>query len=255
MAGQISKPVIAVWFSCGAASAVAAKLTLDKYGDTHNVRVLNNPIAEEDEDNRRFLHDVEKWLGVKVETVTHPLFPDGSAVGVWEHERYMSGPSGASCSRALKRRARILWERHNRCDALVIGLTAEEQRRIDNFNRDRTDKDPLMLSILADAGMTKQDCFDVLAKEGVRPPAIYGLGFPNANCVGCVKSASPTYWNMVRKHFPGVFAQRAEQSRRLGVRLVKVSGQRIFLDELNPNAVGRKMKDFDCGVICQREDD
>ncbi|EBV2940855.1 hypothetical protein AB1226_001013 [Salmonella enterica subsp. enterica] len=251
----MNRPTIAVWFSCGAASAVAAKLTLEKYGKTHNVRVLNNPIVEEDEDNRRFLHDVEKWLGVKVETVTHPLFPVGSAVEVWEHERYMSGPSGASCTRALKRRARLLWEKHNHCDALVIGLTAEEQRRIDNFNRDRTDKDPVMLPVLADAGMTKQGCFDVLAKEGIRPPAIYSFGFPNANCIGCVKSASPTYWNLVRKTYPGVFAQRAEQSRRLGVRLVKVKGERIFLDELDPNATGRKMPPFDCGVICQREDD
>ncbi|EHK8090897.1 hypothetical protein KCR89_004284 [Salmonella enterica subsp. enterica serovar Nigeria] len=251
----MSKPTIAVWFSCGAASAVAAKLTLDKYGDSHNVRVLNNPIAEEDKDNRRFLRDVEKLLSVKVETVIHPMFPAGSAVEVWEHERYMSGPSGASCTRALKRRARLLWEKHNRCDALVIGLTAEEQRRIDNFNRDRTDKDPVMLSVLANEGLTKQDCFDVLAKTGIRPPAIYDLGFPNANCIGCVKSASPTYWNLVRKCFPGVFAQRAEQSRRLGVRLVKVKGERIFLDELDPNAVGRKMQSFDCGVICLREDD
>ena len=112
-----------------------------------------------------------------------------------------------------------------------------------------------MLSVLADAGMTKQDCFDVLAKAQIRPPHIYSLGFPNANCIGCVKSASPTYWNLVRKCFPEVFAQRAEQSRRLGVRLVKVKGQRIYLDELEPNAIGGKMKAFDCGVICQREDD
>lgn len=59
----MSIPVIAVWFSCGAASAVAAKLTIEKYGDTHEIHVLNNPVAEEDQDNIRFLHDVEKWLG------------------------------------------------------------------------------------------------------------------------------------------------------------------------------------------------
>lgn len=40
----MSKPVIAVWFSCGAASAVAAKLTIEKYGETHDIRVLNNPV-------------------------------------------------------------------------------------------------------------------------------------------------------------------------------------------------------------------
>lgn len=251
----MNKPTIAVWFSCGAASAIAAKLTLEKYGQSHSVRILNNPIIEEHEDNRRFLCDVERWLGVKVEAVTHPLFPNASAVEVWEHERYMAGVHGAPCTRALKRRARLSWEKYNKCDAIVIGLTAEEQRRIDNFNRDRNEKDPVMLSVLADAVLTKQDCFDVLAKEGIRPPFIYSLGFPNANCIGCVKSSSPTYWNLVRRHFPGVFAQRAEQSRSLGVRLVTVKGERIYLDELDPNTVGRKMRSFDCGVICQREDD
>ena len=54
---------IVVWFSCGAASAIAAKLTLDKYGKDNNVRIVNNPIKEEHEDNLRFLKDVEKWIG------------------------------------------------------------------------------------------------------------------------------------------------------------------------------------------------
>ncbi|MGY6030713.1 hypothetical protein [Phytobacter sp. AG2a] len=250
----MSRPVIAVWFSCGAASAVAAKLTIEKYSQTHDIRVLNNPIAEEHPDNVRFLHDVEKWLGVTVESVTHPLFPSASAVEVWDHQRYMSGVHGAPCTDTLKRKARLLWEKYNRCEYLVIGLTEEEQWRIENFNAGRTEKDPLMISVLADAGYSKQDCFDVLSAAGIAAPYIYSLGFPNANCIGCVKSTSPTYWNLVRTHFPAIFAARAEQSRRLGVRLVRVKGERIFLDELSPDAVGRKMKSFDCGVICMRED-
>ena len=55
---------IAVWFSCGAASAVAAKLTLEKYGSEHNISIINNPVKEEDNDNRRFLKDVEKRVGL-----------------------------------------------------------------------------------------------------------------------------------------------------------------------------------------------
>ena len=35
---------IAVWFSCGAASAVAAKETIEKYGNTNTVRIINNPV-------------------------------------------------------------------------------------------------------------------------------------------------------------------------------------------------------------------
>lgn len=39
--------VIAVWFSCGAASAVVAKKTIEKYGDTNRIRIINNPIKDE----------------------------------------------------------------------------------------------------------------------------------------------------------------------------------------------------------------
>lgn len=118
----MSKPVIAVWFSCGAASAVAAKLTIEKYGDTHEIRVLNNPVAEEDEDNVRFLHDVEVWLGIKIESVVNPMFPNASAVEVWDHQQYMSGIAGAPCTKALKKLARKHWEQSNRCDHVFWGL-------------------------------------------------------------------------------------------------------------------------------------
>jgi len=69
------KEKIAVWFSCGAASAVAAHLTLRKYSETHDVRIINNPIAEEDADNRRFLGDVQKWLGHEIDFATNNKYP------------------------------------------------------------------------------------------------------------------------------------------------------------------------------------
>jgi hypothetical protein len=39
------RPVIAVWFSYGAAGAVAAKKTIELYGNTHTIRVINNPVV------------------------------------------------------------------------------------------------------------------------------------------------------------------------------------------------------------------
>jgi hypothetical protein len=62
----------------------------------------------------------------------------------------------------------------------------------------------------------------------------------------------------VRRVHPDVFAVRAEQSRRLGVRLVRVNNVRIFLDELAPEATGAPLKNmqFECGLFCEepRED-
>lgn len=36
----------------------------------------------------------------------------------------------------------------------------------------------------------------------------------------------------------------------IGCRLVKVRGERIFLDELDPRARGGKIKSYDCGIFC-----
>ena len=83
---------------------------------------------------------------------------------------------------------------------------------------------------------------------------MYRLGYPNANCIGCVKATSPTYWNLVRRTFPDVFTDRAAQSRRLGARLARLDGQRIFLDELPPDAQGRPLKQMpECGLFCEEE--
>ena len=95
---------IVVWFSCGAASAVAAKLTVDKYSDKFNIRVVNNPIKEEDQDNKRFLYDVQDWIGVPIEFAINPEFPSCSCVDVWNKRKYMSGPTGASCTMKLKKK-------------------------------------------------------------------------------------------------------------------------------------------------------
>lgn len=243
---------IAVWFSCGAASAVAAKQTLLRYGNIATIRILNNPVAEEDEDNRRFLRDVEKWLGVEIETVINPNWPSASAEDVWEKRRGMSFPNGAPCTVELKKKARQEWEANNRADWHVLGFTADEKKRHERFVLSERDN---VLPVLIEAGITKQRCYDILRSEGIMLPRIYELGYPNANCIGCVKATSPTYWNHVRKMHPDVFERRAQQSRALGVRLARHRGKRVFLDELPEDAIGRPMKglDFECGLFCEEK--
>ena len=108
-------------------------------------------------------------------------------------------------------------------------------------------------AILINVGFTKQDCLDVIKNEGISPPRIYNLGFPNANCIGCVKSTSPTYWNLARGIRPDIFEQRCLQSRSLGCRLVRRKGKRIFLDKLLPTDKGGKIKSYECGIFCDIE--
>lgn len=241
---------IAVWFSCGAASAVAARLTVDLYGPSCNVRVINNPVLEEDEDNRRFLADVAAWIGRDIETATSTRYPSASARDVWAHRRFMSGPTGAPCTVELKKRARQDWEARNSVDWHVLGFTADEEIRHKRFVLTERSN---VLPVLIEAKLTKADCYRVLRDAGIKPPRIYELGYPNANCIGCVKATSPTYWNHVRQMHPDVFEDRAKQSRELGVRLARYQNKRVFLDDLPADAVGRPMKnlDFECGTFCE----
>tara|TARA_R100001440_G_scaffold56_1_gene119 strand:- start:535 stop:1290 length:756 start_codon:yes stop_codon:yes gene_type:complete len=245
---------ITVWFSCGAASAVAAKKTIELYGQDNTIRVVNNPIKEEHEDNQRFLKDVEHWLGVEIEYAINPKFPDASCETVWQERKFMSGVFGAPCTLHLKRNARQVWEIKNPTDYIVLGFTADEEKRAKRFSE--TNKQQL-LTPLIDEGITKQGCFDILMFEGIKLPEIYSLGYPNANCIGCVKASSPTYWNLVRKTFPNVFEKRSETSKNIGARLAIYKGQRIFLHELPADARGRDLKsyDFECGIFCIKEDE
>lgn len=242
--------MIAVWFSCGAASAVAAKMTIDKYGK-ENVRIINNPVMEEDADNRRFLKDVEKWIGVDIEFATNKEFPSCSAVDVWEKRKFMSGPRGAPCTIKLKKEARQQWESRNPHCEVVLGFTFDEIKRHTRFCQ--TERE--ILPVLIDAGITKAMCFQILRDAGIELPRIYSMGYPNANCIGCVKATSPTYWNHVRKMHPVIYDERAEQSRRIGARLVRHKGERIYLDELPFDAKGAPMKnmDFECGIFCEEK--
>lgn len=151
---------IAVWFSCGAASAVAALKTLEKYSGQYNVRVVNNPVIEEDEDNLRFKADIERLLGVKIEKSTNKNYPSCSAVDVWERSQYMSHPHGAPCTTQLKKEARRQWEQANNPMHHVLGFTKDEQTRHDDF----VESERELLPVLIDEGLTKRDCFEIIAR-------------------------------------------------------------------------------------------
>jgi hypothetical protein len=245
------RETIVVWFSCGAASAVAAKKTIERYHNSHIIRVVNNPVLEEDADNQRFLKDVEKWLGIEIESATNSKWERPSARDVWEKRKYMSGRDGAPCTQQLKKIARQQWESKNHHDHLVMGFTVEEKARHDRFALTERSN---VLPVLIEAGLTKEDCFDIIREAGIALPRIYFMGYPNANCVGCVKATSPSYWNHVRKMHPEVFADRAQQSREIGAKLTRFKGRRIFLDDLPADAKGRSLKSMkmpDCGIFCE----
>jgi hypothetical protein len=244
---EIKNKTIAVWFSCGVASAVTAKKTVEKYGQNNNILIVNNPVKEEHEDNQRFLKDVEKWIGLPIIQALNTEINTISAYDVWEKRKYMSGVKGAPCTSLLKKQARYEFELKHDIDYHVLGFSVDEKHRHERFVKYEREN---VLPVLIDEGLTKEDCFKIVELAGIELPYIYKLGYPNANCIGCVKSSSPSYWNLVREKHPEVFEERAEQSRRIKCKLVKVKGKRIFLDELPEDAKGGKIKSYECGIFC-----
>ena len=238
---------IVSWFSCGDASAVATKLAIAKY---RTVTVARCVVPEEHEDNDRFAADCATWFGQPVIELRSTEY--ASCEDVWTRRRYMAGVGGAICTVEMKKAVRHAYEREHQPTGQVFGYTVEEQDRADRFRRQNPDV--VLLTPLIDAGLTKADCHAIVDRAGIVIPAMYRLGFSNANCIGCVQAQGPSYWNRVRRHFPAVFERRAVLSRELGVALVKTTSgdcHRLFLDQLDP-AMGRKDADppMDCSLLC-----
>ena len=241
-----SEPRVVAWFSCGAASAAAARVALEKYGD-RCVVVYCDTMASEHPDNARFMVDVERWLGVKVIRLKDKWTKVDE---VFAARQYMSGITGACCTVAMKKVPRFKFQRAD--DIHVFGFTADEGDRIKDFETDNFDM--ALEWPLRDRGMTKEDCFTLLRGAGIVLPTMYTLGYRNNNCIGCVKASSRAYWSKIQHDFPDVFAERARQSREIGCRLVRVNGERVFLDEM-PTGVWKrgKMENISCGPECGGE--
>lgn len=238
-------PRVVVWFSCGAASAVAGQLAIEKYGSERVHLVYCDVMSTEHHDNARFLKDVERWLGKTVEVIRSARYE--SIDDVFDKTKYMSGVAGARCTAEMKKKPRFAYQKAD--DVHVFGLLADEADRIANLEQANPE---LHLDwILRDSGVTKADCLSRIMQAGIALPAMYALGFRNNNCIGCVKAQSPAYWHKVRQHFPDVFKRRCEQSRSLGVRLIRVDGARVFLDELPPMQLDLEVvESVSCGPDC-----
>lgn len=254
------------WFSCGAASAVSTKLSLDllkRAGSKRECTIVYCEIKEEHPDNMRFLRDCEKWYDQEIIILGNDTY-NRSIYDVFQKTRYLVGVHGARCTSELKRRVRIdNYQRDN--DTLVMGYTSEEQNRVSQFlnteanfpNRDATAKEPLWF-ILGKQGVTKQDCFAMIKDAGIELPEMYKLGYRNNNCIGCVKGGMG-YWNKIRVDFPDTFARMMKMEEEIGHTVCsiesRVNGKRITqgipLSELSPGRGRYKAEDISCGVFCR----
>lgn len=217
---------IIAWFSSGTASAVMAKIALSENPET--IIAQCDLGDSEDPDNRRFAADCVRWFNAPIQWLKSEKFD--SADEVFEARKYHAGINGAPCTGELKVAPRLNFQRPS--DLHLWGYTADaldvaRWERMQEEYPEMRQRAPLI-----ERGLTKEACLAMIERAGIKPPRTYALGFPNANCIGCVKATSPNYWSLVRKHYPEVFERRADQSRRFGSRLVRIQDERRFLDEL-----------------------
>lgn len=238
-------------FNCGAASAVATKLALAEYGD--RVRIVNAFVAEEDDDNRRFLADCEFWFGRKVTVLRNDKY-NASTHEVWRKKRYIKGLLGAPCSKELKRDLLDAFSLPN--DIFVLGYTADEPHRLSDFMDANNGRK--VLCPLIDKGITHEDCLGIVDRAGIVLPLMYRKGYNNANCKGCPKGGQ-NYWQHIRKDFPDEFVKIQAIQETIGpgayflrFRSGSRKGERMSLADL-PTGLGNMADEptFSCGVTCE----
>lgn len=226
------------WFSAGCSSFVAAYL-LRKELD----RIVYIDVSNQHPDSMRFLHDCEKLLGMQIEVIRSDKF--ASVDDVIERKRYINGPGGAPCTLELKKRVREKWERENVDEptTYVWGYDCTEKNRADRLAANMMEFGHCFP--LIENHLTKAEVHGLCEQLGLKRPVMYNMGYPNNNCIGCVKGGMG-YWNKIREDFPDVFERRARQEREIGHSCIKG----VFLDELEPGRGRNNPVIADCSILC-----
>ena len=233
--------MIISWFSAGVSSAVATKYAINKHGK--DIKIIYTHVDDQHPDTMRFLKDCEKWFDVEIEITQSEL---KSVENACLKSGFVNSPRGASCTRLLKRRVREIWEMgKNEEFTYIWGYDLTEKKRavsIQEFMSEHNHEFPLI-----ENEVTKKNAHGMLLEAGIKRPKMYDLGYPNNNCIGCIKGGAG-YWNKIRIDFPEVFKKRCEMERKIGGKIFKD----IYLDEL-PEDKGRKQKIIvpDCGFFCE----
>jgi len=232
------------WWSGGITSAVACYLAVKKNPD---VRIVYIGILDAHSDNARFKVECEKWYGKEIEVIQSKKYLSVSEV--IQDTGFVNSAYGAACTTELKKQVRIDYERKNNITAQYFGFEFEKSQinRAVRFYDKYAEINPIF--ILIENKLTKNECAGMVINAGIELPVMYKLGYNNNNCIGCVKGGKG-YWNKIRKDFPDVFKQRAEDERVAGHSCIKG----IFLDELSPKAGKNKIGVIpECGAFCQSE--
>jgi len=239
----VSKLHTVVWLSGGISSFMAAVLCPIPIDE-----LIYIDIEDQTRDTLRFVNEAAAYLD-KPLTILKAKFFRGKN-DVIRSRRYVNGTSGAPCTGALKRMPRKEWEwEHKGCNLCYVwGYDLQEQHRVDRIVEDN--QQARHLFPLVDMGLNKAQVHGMFERIGIQKPDMYRMGYPNQNCVGCVKGGMG-YWNKIRVDFPEDFAEMAALEREIGATCLKDEKGKVWLGELDPDRGDMNIEIFpECGIAC-----
>lgn len=256
---------VVAWLSGGVSSFIAAWLSPEKitdlvFIDIHGV--VDGVEVGQTRDTLRFakeaalfLRDNGKMQQRKIKPLEILESPYQDPVTVFRMRRLINTPKGAPCTEVLKRRVRKEWEYAHKDDDItyIWGYDNKEQHRIDNIEENNPQFKHLFP--LRDNNISKQNAHAICKELGLKRADMYEYGFPNANCIACVKGGIG-YWNLTRKVFPDVFNLYANLELEIDATCLHDKSGKIWLKTLPPDrGVVIPIECESCGIACglQRE--
>lgn len=195
----------------------------------------------------RFIKDIEKVIGKNVEVLRSEQYKTVEECVLSFGGFRNPYNSFAPCTNWLKKMVRKKWEsEHQDYDLTYVwGFDLKEKNRAERTieaNPQAKHEFPLI-----DKNLSKEEVHGLFERTfDFKRPLMYDLGYPNNNCIGCVKGGMG-YWNRIRKDFPEVFEARSILERKVGYSILRD----CYLDELDPNRGNMNTEIFpDCGIMC-----
>ena len=208
-------------------------------------------IDDQHKDSMRFIKDIEKAIGKNVEILRSEQYKTVEECVLSFGGFRNPYNSFAPCTNWLKKRVRKKWEsEHQNYDLTYVwGFDLKEKNRAERTieaNPQAKHEFPLI-----DKNLSKEEVHGLFERTfDFKRPLMYDLGYPNNNCIGCVKGGMG-YWDRIRKDFPEVFEARSILERKVGYSILKD----CYLDELDPNRGNMNTEIFpDCGIMCYLAD-
>ena len=208
-------------------------------------------IDDQHPDSMRFIRDCEAAVGKEIRILRSKEYKCVEDC-VRAYGGVRDARNGfAPCTNWLKKRVRKEWEQENSSYDLtyVWGFDMQEMNRAENIveaNPQAEHEFPLI-----DRNLSKEEVHGLFERTfNFQRPAMYDMGYPNNNCIGCVKGGMG-YWNRIRKDFPEVFESRAKLERTVEHSMLKDKNGYVYLDELDPDRGDMNTEIFpECGIMC-----